>query len=437
MKKYCGYFLEKMLLLAVLAILTSACSTEDAFEYASEKRAQKRFEITIEQAASRLNGILGNSGTRTVSNFSNVQTISKSAFTHGTRSDVTEDGPAIYIFDIPSGGCAIMSADSRLEPVYAVLENTKLATDDILNPTALSKSGADNAPTSYIAGLLNRAIVNDVSSRGLVIDTTILNPNPTQRFVEWDSTVVVYQKNPILNTKWSQNEPFNNNYPMVGDERKSAGCGVIAAAQIIYKNRTPNSLNGQVFDWDLIEEYEMFHWFPSENATIEVANFIYAVAQSLGVDFNNNQYLTSVTIPDLANLFSSNNYKEVTIEPYSYYTVHSMLASDLPPYVLGSTESAVGHAWVIDGINNYRVEHWCREGVLMPSGLYDYVEYMQYSNSYCLVHCNFGWGGLCDGYYADGIFDTTSGPIDTEFGDIDSETIYNFNQNLMTISYSL
>lgn len=34
-----------------------------------------------------------------------------------------------------------------------------------------------------------------------------------------------------------------------------------------------------------------------------------------------------------------------------------------------------------------------------------------------LVHCNFGWEGVADGYYYDGIFDLSKGPVMPEDSD--------------------
>ncbi|MBQ8307437.1 MAG: hypothetical protein IJX56_01390 [Alistipes sp.] len=49
------------------------------------------------------------------------------------------------------------------------------------------------------------------------------------------------------------------------------------------------------------------------------------------------------------------------------------------------------------------------------------------------VHCNFGWGGLCDGYYnALQSFDLSiGGTADPDFGDIqgNSDSIYNTNDS--------
>jgi hypothetical protein len=34
-----------------------------------------------------------------------------------------------------------------------------------------------------------------------------------------------------------------------------------------------------------------------------------------------------------------------------------------------------------------------------------------------LVHCNWGWGGWCDGYYVSGAFNIQHGPTETEPGE--------------------
>ncbi len=44
------------------------------------------------------------------------------------------------------------------------------------------------------------------------------------------------------------------------------------------------------------------------------------------------------------------------------------------------------------------------------------IETMLSEESVNLVHCNFGWGGKCDGYYAHHVFDTIR-PLDFDFVD--------------------
>jgi hypothetical protein len=56
-----------------------------------------------------------------------------------------------------------------------------------------------------------------------------------------------------------------------------------------------------------------------------------------------------------------------------------------------------GHAWIIDNYVAYLLMVEIQPGVLYQ-GLFPYV------------HCNFGWDGDCDGWYASGIFNTAAGP---------------------------
>lgn len=39
-----------------------------------------------------------------------------------------------------------------------------------------------------------------------------------------------------------------------------------------------------------------------------------------------------------------------------------------------------------------------------------------------LLHCNFGWRGLCDGYYTSSIFDTGSSPKERDEKDTNTES---------------
>ncbi len=56
-----------------------------------------------------------------------------------------------------------------------------------------------------------------------------------------------------------------------------------------------------------------------------------------------------------------------------------------------------------------------------------------------MLHCNYGWGGICDGYYTDGLFDTTQrrtgGQIDTGVGDYAYTGSSNYTEDFKMITY--
>lgn len=57
-----------------------------------------------------------------------------------------------------------------------------------------------------------------------------------------------------------------------------------------------------------------------------------------------------------------------------------------------------------------------------------------YHKSVGRLHCNYGWGGTCDGYYSYGVFDTTTNLssewIESSAGDSSGTAGYDFDTNL-------
>lgn len=114
----------------------------------------------------------------------------------------------------------------------------------------------------------------------------------------------------------------------------------------------------------------------------------------------------------------------------------SALSLSKPIIICGwNSLRTVGHGWVIDGCKIFQVEHWIR---------YNYTsapaeEYIEHTDNYNLLHCNYGWGGTCDGYYTSGIFDTRNNlpgyDIDFSIGDLPGLTPYMFDTNLGIMEY--
>jgi hypothetical protein len=70
-------------------------------------------------------------------------------------------------------------------------------------------------------------------------------------------------------------------------------------------------------------------------------------------------------------------------------------------------QPAIGHAWVIDG---YGYMDFYREFLRdNQTGTTGYV--LITTNNSLMVHCNFGWDGISDGWYIYGLFDTGHTPL--------------------------
>ena len=98
--------------------------------------------------------------------------------------------------------------------------------------------------------------------------------------------------------------------------------------------------------------------------------------------------------------------------------------------VCRAIRSAYGsHAWVIDGYME-RHERKIRVGS-------DGSRSIEKENvrSQQLVHCNWGWGGSCDGYYVSGAFNLKNGPTETEPGDDDRNRNYDWWMRTLSQTY--
>lgn len=431
---------------AFATILSVAgCSEKDDKCDAGGPVKADRYLVTPDRAIARLKEVMGDKITRLAS-VSSVKTIGRNAFMpHNTRAADAADAPALYIVDLPeTGGCAVLAADTRLDPIYAILDNTKLEVEDLLQ-TPRSASD-DEDITAYVGGLINRAV-------GAVVRDSLREPVPDDPRVPaakgWDETTVVARQEPLLKTKWNQWSPFNDNCPMEakdssGNPTKSpAGCVTIALAQIMYYNRLPASIGGITFDLNLIRKFEGPYYnlpFYNLSARMEIANYIYTIATALPVDFNN---MTGAKNSQAISLLSRSGYHDVHTVDYGIGAVRQMVATRKMPVYISGSDSEIknsGHAWVIDGCNCYKVDSWLRT-FSGSAPVYDYTDTLVYSKEYNLVHCNYGWGGSCDGYYSSGIFDTTSmlsgENRDESIGDVQYVQPYDFDTNLKLILYTL
>ncbi len=434
-------------LLAMMLVTFTACHNEDFEEISLESKREKiSYEVTPEEAVSRLGMFLSNNGTRASLNDVTIKTLMKSDFVPTTRSSDAEDAPAVYLIDIPDGGCAVMGADKRLEPVYAIMDETKLSPEDLVVASTRTESTEDEDIQTFVTGLINDAVEADLMGLVPFPKDSLFIPDPTEKLRVWDDTVIVQQVPPLLDTKYSQHSPYNNNYPVYNNitgERKYAGCGPIAAAQIMYYHRKPNTLNGVTFNWNLLSYFHhgVYNNFPdAQNA---MAEFIITLTNASGVNLfsNINQGIeTFLTENEIKTLFQNSGYTNLMFTAYNLNRVETYLDSNKPVFMSArNSQDTGGHMWVIDGCYLYKIDHWVRESYYVGPG-WDYNEYINDTDYYYLVHCNYGWAGECDGYYNSGIFDTTvelpDGYIDTTIGDREGGARDYYNREMKLLLYN-
>lgn len=219
--------MRKLLYFVLATVIFVACGKDD-FGYNSKQEVVNPYAVTPEEAVQMLQSVIGGETTRSIS-VSDIQTLNKSAFVPSTRSGADEE--AIYIVDIEGKGSAIMSADKRMEPIYAIMDKTKISAEKLLGAATRSAFEEEDDLETFILGMLNSAIqrdIEDAEQRG--IEMPLVPRDHTWR----DTTFIAVQPQ-MMNTLWHQGDPFNRSYEYNPTTlvKYKAGCGPIALAQIL------------------------------------------------------------------------------------------------------------------------------------------------------------------------------------------------------------
>lgn len=397
----------------------------------SIQRAAVQRTVPVEEALDHLSGLLDViDGPATRSDRRRVERIEllRRSDLPATRAgdDLPTDLDSIlYFVDFADAqGSAILGADSRLPAVVAVTESSidwkrKLIDFDI---TQVGTGPVDTVGR-MIVSLVKNYIDLKVSSRGY-----------RSWYKEWEEYVP-----PMMRTKWTQYSPYNDYCYNSDGKRALAGCGPIAIGQVFAFNRWPKYINGQRIDWSLIEQFNYdYSSSRSNEARKEIANFIHNIGIGVSATYGVNGTFSGLSSQE--DFFKQCGYVSVRTEPYNDENIDEMIFSvQRPVIILGYADHEdgirkVSHFWVIDG-GLKRYYTLCTQ-ISYAGRIFEYSA----DQKEFIVHCNFGWGGLYDGYYHSEIFDLSKPAAD--YDDDLSESIpsappyYVFDQNLYLTMYS-
>lgn len=294
----------------------------------------------------------------------------------------TEQGsPIYYVFNYPQGGFAIIGGDECAK--------------EILGYSMYGEFNIDSIPEGMkdMLGLYNSQISYAIQH-------------------STDGAVSVKHKaagmrrnaiNPLLNTQWGQNAPFNNAIPSLGSNYKNfvTGCNATAAAQLMkyygypekgsgHKQYTINystsegtiplvfgvNFENATYDWaNMLDEYKSGSY--SDVQADAVATLLYHVGVAMKMNYGQGASSSSTTAPGsaLTEYFKYN--KSAKMENRNYYSDddwENMIYAELQkghPVVYGGQSDDSGHAFVLHG-------------------------YDELQGGYLI---NWGWNGYCDGYF--------------------------------------
>ena len=401
------------------------------------------YAIGEEEALARLDSFMAQFEGATRSTSRRVRSISHVSYEDvhvGTRSSEELDVEnLLYIVEFEDGqGSAIIGADERVEPVYAVLDETVLTIEDFNN--AANGTNTDDIRT-FTAGMIAETASLDFSSIPIGPPTPITPPDvPTFDVVMYETDSIMTRIMPLLNTKWGQDSIYNDACPRINGQECLAGCGPIAAAQILNYNATPSQprINGRTHSWDDISQFRHNNIAAISDSTLimKIAQFIADIGEEMDAEYGLAR--TSTSDAETARFFRRFGYRGVSLTSIDEDEIVQMLDNSKPVFIRATdTIEGGGHAWVLDGrihlqITTHKVTY--RNGALISRELYS-----SYINRY--MHCNYGWDGDCDGYYFYNIFDLRVPRegmlIDTLCGDNTFVRPRAYVQDVKIITYNL
>ena len=370
---------KKLISYAAVALVLTACSSEEPItppNQVNDAMGANPYRVSLTDALKNADVLLGELGEDEVTRSIERKVESVEYYSRpGTRS-LGGDTLLYLVNYADDAGFALLSADSRLRPIYAISDEGSMSFSD----------------TTYNKGLalFARGVEAEITSLPnlpyIPVDSLILKPGfPVNPKV--DSIRSVKDRvRPMLSMyrrNWDQHAPFNE-YCFTDDgEQALVGCTAIAVAQIMAYHKWPEQYGGYTFDWDEIN-----------NGNIDMlARFLSVLGDesNLRIRYGENDSPASPTryYPTFLNMGYSCHSDLIPFEENDICAfLKGTYSTDYPAtplLVRGNHPTSNGHGWVIDGFVQYKYT----KVVMPPITTFDDI----------LYHCVWGWGGSSNGYY--------------------------------------
>lgn len=193
---------------------------------------------------------------------------------------------------------------------------------------------------------------------------------------------------PLMSVEWDQDAPYNNKCPRMGLQRAPTGCVATAMAQVMKYHAHPANGYGTVtwekqefdlslsnYDWDLMPDRYVKGQYTTAQAN-QVAQLMVDCGHAVQMEYGSESSgaLTEYVAPALVRNFGYDGGIQYQMRSgWSDDAWLRLIRDNLEqglPMIYGGNGDAGGHQFVCDGID---------------------------SND--LLHINWGWSGISDGYY--------------------------------------
>lgn len=364
--------MKKVLTISVCAAMMFAC-TNEGDDFTSEtvkesnQQVENKYHITQEQAVNTLMKIIAcEAPTRASLDFiENVKPIVSSGL---TRADAGGMDTACYVVNFKENkGFAIMSADTRTEPIYAILDNGNY------------NGGEEYEPLIKASEAYAHSVVSTRADR-IGDETTIGEYDPTGNYKLRSKA----KDQRLKGYLWNGLEPFNNDCPVINGERAQVGCSAVAIGTLLTYFQADPQIEGLSIDYSLIPK-DATEANEDAQKSAEVAKLLYNVAVKLNTNFYSNSSVKRSVLDSYIQTLPIKYKTEMRDfdDDNAAANFYSTLRTEKKGLIVitGTNSSGTtGHTWLIDGVK-----------------LYDIID--DPYNILALYHNVFGYAGKYDGYY--------------------------------------
>lgn len=418
-------------LLAFFMLTTTSCNQkiqeqpQDYTPNETDEVISKDYQRSSSEAIEIIRDFINESGLRSSLATTDI-TVDYVLNSESLRSTLDEQGvetvdTVLYILNTQGeNGFAVISGDKRLQDILISSESGSLYANEEIEDNSGFAVFLSRLPAFYYSEIERFEKDPNRRREEFEIDPDHPAPDIPERkivYSEWKTTNSVGSLVPV---QWDQSSPYNNEAPLIDGQRALAGCVSIAAAQFTAYYKHPTYYNGTSLNWDLLTIHARYWDYQGDDRKqfdTQVAKFLRGIGNTL----HNNWGVkaTGAWTEDIIPILRSMGYSNPSsLTDYNKDALISSLARLRPAIMEGYSEKYSyktgwwifkkthtgyrgGHAWLVDGYLN-------QERIRKVIDRKTNETISSSKETRLLVHCNWGWGGLSDGYFYPGVFDSNN-----------------------------
>ena len=368
--------MKKLFIFAVLSLLMIGCTDDEPVSVPNAmKQSAKENEhrVSLQDALKRAESLLSQIGdpatrskTRKVKSVEYLQ----NQLTRSGAIDTT-----LYLVNYEdNAGFALLGADDRVRPIYAISDEGRLNMEDTVENKGLALFFRNTE-----AEIANSPVLTESGDTFIYIGPPI-NPEPLiqKTLIEKVGPLLGYHQR-----RWHQGSPFNMYSLNSNGTPINVGCATLAIAQVMSFYAYPSNYRTDTFPWGAMN---------SGYANERVAKFLRVLGNPENLDHDYDISTGLIVLYPIRTTFANMGYHN--IEGFKFFNEeevvsilqkgNSNIVGGGPVLMAGSSFNSGGHVWVIDGYLLYELSGTAIYG----NKIDDY-----------LFHCVWGWQGQSDGYY--------------------------------------